>query len=129
MANLETFPWNILSNEEWGTYIIYHSSWITYLHSTICSSKTLQSFLYFMYKCNFIFFSTLWIPWSTFLCQHRVKMLQKMKNEKKKIMWVFLYYTYDIANFEAFHWNISMSANLLFLKNDNICSRYIGSFV
>ena len=53
-----------------------------------------------------------------------------MKNEKKKIMWVFLYYTYDIANFEAFHWNISMSANLLFLKNDNIySSRYIGSFV
>ena len=46
------------------------------------------------------------------------------KNEKrKKITWVFLYYAYDIANFEAFHWNILMSANLLFLKNDNICSR------
>ena len=53
---------------------------------------------------------------------HRVKTLQKMKNGKK-ITWGFLYYAYDIAKFEAFHQNISMSANLLFLKNNNICSR------
>ena len=51
------------------------------------------------------------------LCRHRpgqnIK-LHEMKNEKK--LYGFSY-TQNIANFEAFRWNISLSANLLFLKS------------
>ena len=32
-----------------------------------------------------------------------------------------------VANFEAFHWNISLSANLLFLKSDFIPGKPGGS--
>ena len=39
------------------------------------------------------------------------------RNEKRKKLYGFSY-TYNIANFEAFCWNILMSANLLFLKSD-----------
>ena len=37
-----------------------------------------------------------------------------MKNEKKNT-WVFLYIKY--SKFGAFRWNISLSANLLFMKS------------
>ena len=39
------------------------------------------------------------------------------RNERwKKSRWLFLY----IANFEAFHWNILLSTNLLFLKSASL---------
>ena len=39
------------------------------------------------------------------------------RNEKRKKLCGFSY-TLNIANFEVFRWNISLSANLLFLKSD-----------
>ena len=38
----------------------------------------------------------------------------EMKNGKKLPMWISLYM--DCSNFETFHWNISLSSNLLFMK-------------
>ena len=42
------------------------------------------------------------------------------RNEKRKKQRGFSY-TLNIANFEAFRWIISLSANLLFLKSDDVC--------
>ena len=72
-----------------GNGMPYHSSKIRGLRSTKCSSETLQNLLCFMYinKTHVVFFIF-----------HFVQL-------------------YFIANFEAFHWNISLSANLLFLKS------------
>ena len=39
------------------------------------------------------------------------------RNEKRKTLHGFSY-TSNIANFEAFRWNISLSANLLFVKSE-----------
>ena len=39
------------------------------------------------------------------------------QNEKRKKLHGFSY-TKNIANFEAFRWNISLSAKLLFLKSE-----------
>jgi hypothetical protein len=38
------------------------------------------------------------------------------RNEKRKGLRGFSY-TWDIAGFEAFRWNVSLSASLLFLKS------------
>ena len=44
-------------------------------------------------------------------------------NDKWKTSWVF--YTWNIiANFEVFHWKISLSTNLLFLK-----SGHLGTYI
>ena len=48
--------------------------------------------------------------------REKVKLLE-MKN-KTITTWVFL----NIANFEAFGWTFSLSANLFFLKSDHVCS-------
>ena len=47
------------------------------------------------------------------------------RNEKRKKLHGFSY-TQNIANFEAFRWNISLSANLLFSKSD--LGKGIGKF-
>ena len=39
-----------------------------------------------------------------------------MKNKKELVL--FCVGTYNIGNFEAFHWNILLSAIFLFLKSD-----------
>ena len=40
-----------------------------------------------------------------------------MKNNKKYLVFI-LWYSKSMANFVAFHWNISSSINLLFLKSE-----------
>ena len=45
-----------------------------------------------------------------------------VRNEKGKKLRGFSY-TQNIANFEVFRWNISLSAHLFFLKSESILSK------
>ena len=102
----------------------YHYSQIRGLRSMKCSSAMLQNLRYFMYTktnipfvysyfivCNFTFY--LWICTLVLTFTREKVKLQAMKYEKKFIL-IFMY-TKRITNFEVFHWNITLSARLLFL--------------
>ena len=74
-----------------------HSSEIRALCPTKYSREIIQKLCSFFNSSNFSF--SLWMLWSG-----------KMKNK--------LVYTWNIVNFVAFHWNVWLSTNLLFLKSD-----------
>ena len=77
-----------------STYYAYHSSEIRGLHSTKCSSETFQNLLYFMYK------------------------------KTQVIFFVFHFVQLYILTYECpglcQRWNISLSANLLFMKSATV---------
>ena len=77
-----------------------------------CNMKT--HVVFFIFQFQLLYFFPNECPG---LCrqQTREKNQHQMKNEKK--LYRFSYYK-NMANFEAFHWNISSFINLLFLKSD-----------
>ena len=101
-----------------GLTVPGHSSEKRGLCSTKYSSTTLQNLLCFMYKKSFV----------------KTQNCMKWKSEKN------LYQAYLIhklclpiifeimANFEAFWWNISVNANLIFLKSDLVMMKNVIGF-
>ena len=79
------------------------------------NTKTYIAFFHFSFHATTLFFPNEWPG----LCRHRPghSLERKIKyHEMKKKLHGFSNFK-NMANFEAFNWNISASINLLFLKS------------
>ena len=93
------------------------------LRSSLNSEEMLQNFLYLCKKKTQVV-SPLWVPWSTYVDIdegiHKRKV--KVAGKWKKNTWVFFLYKYkvitliNIGNFDAFLWNLNVSANRFFWR-------------
>ena len=107
-----------------------HSSEIRGLCSTKCSCETLQNLFDFMLKKTCLEFLWFFISLNfTFLHYERPDLCNQRPKAFKGINLKFhrFDYTLKIANFEVFCWNISLSANLSFMKSGHeeiICLIY-----